>query len=32
MLQDLFDEIVHDVAVVSGESSDESGNILLTLQ
>ena len=30
-LQDLFDQIVHDVAVVSGECPDEPGNILLAL-
>jgi hypothetical protein len=27
-LQDLLDQIVHDVAVVSGESPDEPGNVL----
>ena len=30
-LQDLFDQIVHDVAVVSGECLDEPGNILVSL-
>src|SRR4028118_1563723 len=30
-LQDLFDQVVHDVAVVSGESPDEPGNVLLSL-
>ena len=30
-LQDLFDQIVHDVAVVSGECLDESGNVLVAL-
>ena len=29
-LQDLFDQIVHNVAVVPGESPDEPGNVLST--
>ena len=30
--QDLLDQVVHDVPVVSGEGPDESGNILVALQ
>ena len=30
-LQDLVDQIVHDVAVVAGESPDEPGNVLVAL-
>src|SRR5258707_9221137 len=31
-LQDLFDQIVHDVPMISGECPDEPGNILMALQ
>ncbi len=31
-MQDFFDQIVHDVSVVSGECPDEPGNILVALQ
>ncbi len=30
-LQNLFDQIVHDLAVVAGEGPDEAGNILVAL-